>query len=470
MEALTEDLESYKAVSLLDDYALEFKFFRIPNKDNLTIYKKLFCKILGVKDIIIYYKKNLKEDYYIYSFYKEDKLIYTDKDTYVNIIENINKLESDDIFYSDSKSLEKYNDYQNLNRARKVKDLNGLVLIKDRKLAIEENIDHMHYSQNPDRIFKFLNTEPKFINFFPHSDVDTKLNLENIDNKKLPHYNLIHDDKYKLLNILGNHNLNFSPEDINYYLLNNKLPFSSYSELREHLKKYYSTPKDVYYSTFKKDSEDAHNYLLGRDRVMVLEEPVGYNVYTNEPIDLEEEKNMKAKYLEKIKEKENSPMVVDTIMTNKELINLEVVDNKFYNPEIDFKNYLYKDKYHYGFYSNGIYKGSLNIDKEKSKAIDPEDMSLEILEDTDDFYTILISSGRETIELDFFYIPKDKIVFTENMIIKLWRLGYFLTAFGKAVYKNENRVLESELTVPEWFYSQDKDSYKKLTKIISKIN
>ena len=92
-----------------------------------------------------------------------------------------------------------------------------------------------------------------------------------------------------------NHNLNFSPEDINYYLLNNKLPFSSYSELREHLKKYYSTPKDVYYSTFKKDSEDAHNYLLGRDRVMVLEEPVGYNVYTNEPIDLEEEKNMKAK-------------------------------------------------------------------------------------------------------------------------------------------------------------------------------
>ena len=146
----------------LESYALEFNFFSEPSPEKNKIKKALIKKILGIKKLEVYYKKNLEKDYYIYSFYQGERLLYTDNLNYNKIIENLNKVEKDDLLYSDNKDLEIYNNFHNGLKNLKSKNLEGLKIVKDKGLKVHEDIEDLYYSKNPDRIFKFLGLENKF--------------------------------------------------------------------------------------------------------------------------------------------------------------------------------------------------------------------------------------------------------------------------------------------------------------------
>ena len=449
--------------------ALELVYYKIIPENLLKIKKKLIKEVLELEEVFSYVKKNHIKDYYIYLFYNREGIIYTSKEILMNIIKDLDRIENDDIIYSDNEKLYEYNNIVN-NKKIKTKDIKSLKLVNDKSLEITENIDHLHHSKLPDRIYNFLSIEPIFINFFPHKDSYEKNNLEMIDKGQLPHYKLLHTNKYSLLNILVNHCLNFTPEEIHYYMLNNKLPFINYVSLKSDLKDYYNSEKNLTYNFFKEDEPSACNYLLGRDHIILLKENNGYNVYSKEPEDLEEEKNMRKKYIEKINKLEKGYLVDYNNLSNKELINLEFFDSDIYSKE-GFQNYHYMDNYHYGFFNNGIYKSAADKNSLNSLNIDPYYFTVKLLEEEmENYYTILLKTFKETIELNYFYIPKEQTVLMENLIIKLWKKGYLLTHFGKAVYNNEKEIIENVLVVPEWFHSENLESYKKLLKIISKIN
>lgn len=442
---------------------LEFIFFNKPSREKMKIKKILVKKILELDNVIIFYKHNIIKDYYIYSFYSLEKLIYTTKENYLKLLKAFDSIENDDIFYSDNLVLENYNNYHNIAKKFKSKNINNVRLVKDKNLTLVDNLKNHHYSKNPSRTEKFLGLDRKFLNFFNYIDIHQKVNLENIEKEKLPHYRLIKKDKYNLLDILANHSLNFNLEEINYYLLHDSIPFINYESLKNHLEKYHNKEKNTYYTKFEKDSEAACKYLLAKNNVIILEEKNGFNVYTKEKI--EDVKNLDEgvkNYIEKIKAVDNDFLIPYNNMSNKDLINIEFLHDKI--------SISKNKKYHHGFYSNGIYKSSLNIDKEEIKDIDKEKIEIKILDELEkDFYTILIKVNRETIELNYFYIPMDKLILTRNMIEKMWKRGCFLKHFGKANYLNTDTILESQLIVPEWLYSDDLKSFRKLTKIISNI-
>ena len=266
------------------------------------------------------------------------------------------------------------------------------------------------------------------------------------------------------------HHLNFTAEELHNHLLNDRIPYINYNSLKKDLEKYYKDPKDDCFEIYKENDEDAYNYLLGRDKIIVLEELDGYHVYSEKKEDPIEEKEMRKKYLDKLKKLDNGDIYDNSLVTNKELINLEIDNNKILNSE-ETVDHLKKGNYHYGFYDNGLYKNGIKKDKKALDDISDKDVEIEFFKEQEDsMYTILIYYGKTPIEINYFYIPDSKIILMENMILRLWRRGVFFTHFGEANYHNSKEILENCLRVPEWFYSDDDKSFQKLMKIISKIN
>ena len=150
-------------------------------------------------------------------------------------------------------------------------------------------------------------------------------------------------------------------------------------------------------------------------------------------------------------------------MTNKEIINLEIVDDQICSDD--------EEKFfHTGFYDNGVYTAHKNkITLKKLPRIDSKILDINFYLEEDDFYTIIIKINKISIELNDFYIPTDKEFLLNSKIEQIWEKGCFLSSFGKAVYINEGKILERELKVPEWLFSDDKISFNKLIKKINTI-
>lgn len=400
---------------------LEFKEYKENTKEELDNRVIIIKKYLNLKNVRYTKQYNIKRKYYIYLYYFMGEIIEVEKEKLQEILKLVVK--------------------------------NDLIL---------EN--KQHFSNKPLRIIKFLNIFPENNNYFNFQDLYHKDQMENIDKYKLPLYKVMKENKYALLNLLKSHFLNYTDEDINYFLVHDRFPFLNYQHLKDNLKKYHGQEKEKYYKIFKNFEEDAHVYLLGRHEVIVTQEPEGYNVYTKEPYRGEnEEKNMRNLYINKLDNQvsNNLQLFLDN-MSNKEIINLEIKNN---TAEAS------KDKnYHFGYYGNGIYKCPQEFEKEENISIDKNLLEIEILPDYEKFYSILLKINETLIELDYFYIPDDKEFILEALLEKLWQRGYFLSDFGKAVYINEKEILNTELRTPKWLTSYDKESFEELIKKINNLN
>ena len=420
-----------------ENFPLEFKEYKNYNENLLLLRKKLIEKTLDLKKVNFYHKKDIKKGLNIYIFYQMGEIIYLEKKKLIEILTSINNIK-----------------------------------IKEKEENIE--LDNKYLAQNPRLITSFLNLFPTIKGkFFDYNDIYDRENMERIDKYQVPLYKVFRENKYGLLNILKNHKLNYCPCDINHFLLHDRIPFINYEELKESLKKYYGFKKEDYHKIFKKDKEDTCLYLMGRNEVIVVEDPEGYNVFTkNPPMDKDEESSARQKYIEKLDNTvENNKEISFDIMSNKDILNLEIIDNKAYSIPPISKDIDKKNNYHRGYYDNGIYEcEKIKEEKEKLKTIDPKLIKIEIMLDYDNFYNVVISFKDKIIELNYFYIPNDKEFIVKVNLEKLWERGYFLTPFGKAVYTNDNVILESELSKPEWLKSFDKPEFDKLIKYISTIS
>ena len=464
-----------------EKWVLQIKEYRNYNQELLLIRQKLIEKILGLKNVNYYHKKDIKKGMNIYIFFQMGEIIYLEKEKITDILTSINKLENDDIFFSDNYELEIYN----RSNFSKTKDIEGVKVIKDKNknIKIEKELKNKYLSQNPKMITTFLNLFPTVKGkFFEYNDVYDRENMERIDKYQVPLYKVFRENKFALLNILKNHKLNYCPDDINHFLLHDRIPFINYDELKESLGKYYDTKKEPYHKIFKKDKEDTCLYLMGRNEVIVVEDPEGHNIYSKSPlVDKEEELLMRQNYINKFdKIVENNKEIHLDIMSNKDILNIEINNNRAYVNPINPKDMDKKNNYHRGYYDNGIYEceedimsnkenDRHDIGEEKLKTVDSKLIGIEIMLDYDDFYNVIIEIETKIIELMYFHIPKDKEFILKANIEKLWEKGHFLSPFGKAVYSNDNVILEKELSKPEWLKSSDKHEFDRLIKYISTI-
>ena len=400
---------------------LEFKEYKENTKEELDNRVRIIKKHLNLKNVKYTEQYNIKKDYYVFLYFFMGDIIEVDNETLKEILK----------------------------------------LFQEKKIIKENN---QHYSKKPKRIAKFLNILPKNLNFFDFDSVYQKDHMENIDKYKLPLYKIMKENKYALLNILKSHSLFYTHEDINYFLTHDRFPFLNYDHLKENLKKYHGQEKEKYYKIYKDFEEDAQLYLLGRNEIIITKEPENYIIYSKQPYKGEiEEKNMKLSYIKNLDKKaNNSEILFLENMSNKELINLELKDSILKPSE--------EDIYHYGYYNNGLYKCSQELEKEENLNINKDLIKIEILPDYEKFYTVLINVNGEFIELNYFYIPDDKEFILEALLEKLWQKGYFLSNFGKGVYLNENIILNTELRTPEWLTSYDRVSFDELIKKINNLN
>lgn len=440
----------------MDKRPLEFKEYKNYSRELLEIRKRIIKKYLNFNNLDCNFSYNPCKNQYTYTYYNRQGVIYLKKEDLNEILISINQLDNKDIIFSDNQFLEKYNHHINRRKRYQVKEIMGVKTVKkDHNLVIRKEIKNKHYSENPERIKNFLSIFPEINNFFHYDNVYEKENLSNIDKYKLPLYKLMKENKYALLKLLKNHNFNYTPEDINHFLLHDRLPFCNYQELRKNLESYHNMPKEKYHKIFKKHQEEACLYLLGRDEVIILEEPSGFNVYTKKEYDQDEEEIMKDRYIEKFKKTVNDPFDVTLdYLNNKEIINIEIIDGKAYNNQ--------NKQYHRGFFSNGLYQCEEELEKKENLDINTSFLDIEIFPEMGNFHTIIISSGSKFIEVPYFYIPNDKEFILDSFIEKLWQKGKFLTHFGKAVYLNENKILESELILPDFFQSSNKKEFEDL--------
>lgn len=420
-----------------DKLVLQIKEYKNYDKSLLNIRKKLVADILGLKKVNFYHKKDLKKGINFYIFYEMGDIIYLEKKRLLEVLEKINKIE----------------------KIEEQEEMEGKIRVKNHDLATS-----------------FLSIYPRLIKkqfYFDYQDIYDKEHLERIDKYKVPLYKVFRENKYALLKILKNHQLNYTPKDINYFLLHDRIPFINYDHLKENLEKYYKVRKENYHKIFKKDLEDACLYLMGRNEVILVEEPEGYNIYTKKEEDKDEEILMKRKYIERFdkKVKNHREVAVDTL-SNKELLNLEIIDNIV---QLDNRNPIDIDKknnYHWGYYDNGIYQCEENLEeKKKLKPISNDLIDIKFLLDYDNYHNVIIEvEGSENlIDIMYFYIPKDKEFVLRASLEKLWEKGYFLSPFGKAVYSNDEKILEDQLVKPEWIQSSNKKEFDKLIKYISAI-
>lgn len=451
---------------------LEFKEYRNYNGDLLKLRNKMIEKVLGLKNINCDYRYDTDKKQFTYLYSQNNEIIFLEKEKLLEILKNINLLDNGDTFFSDSDELEKFNRYHNRDGKFNLRDVGGLKVHRGKELKIKEHLDDYHHSKNPTRIIKFLDVSPKAFHFFPWQDIYHKENMQRIDKYKLPLYKVMKENKFALLNILRNHCLNYTPEDINHFLLHDRIPFINYEELKENLTKYYGEEKKKYYKIFKKDEEDALLYPLGRDSIVITREPMGFNVYSHEPyIGPVEEAQMRNKYFDKFNSlvKNNDQIPLDA-MTNKEILNLEIIDDEAHqNPEVP-NSLNQQDNYHWGYFDNGIYKSHQGHEKVKPLKIKSDLIEIEILPEDENFHSIVIDVCKEKLYIDYFYIPEDKEFIIKTLLEKMWERGYFLTHFGKAVYQNEGKILTHQLVLPEWLSCYDKEEFNRLVKKINTLN
>ena len=424
-----------------ENYPLQIKEYKNFNQNLLLVRKKLIEKILGLKKINYYHKKDIKKGLNIYVFYQMRGIIYLEK---------------------------LYN--QNRSKNIKTKDIEGVKVMKDDNIKLIENLKGKYLAENPSLIKSFLSVYPTVKGkFFEYNNVYEREHMERIDKYKVPMYKVHRENKFALLKILKNHKLNYCPEDINYFLLHDRIPFINYEELKESLGKYYNMKKENYHKIFKRDKEDACLYLMGRNEVIVVEDPEGYNLFTKTPkANPEEEEKMRQDYIDRFDKKiKNNKEIHLDIMSNKDILNIEIVNNNAYTNPLNPKNMDKKNNYHRGYYDNGIYKCEKNDEKEKLKTIEKDLINIEIILDYENFYNIIIEIGEEIIELIYFHIPDNKEFILRANIEKLWEKGHFLSPFGKAVYSNDNVILGKELSKPDWLISSDDYEFDRLIKYIS---
>lgn len=402
---------------------LEFKEFIIKEQIQLNNRKKVIEKELNLKNVKYTSQYNDEKGYYIYLYYYMEEIIMLEKDK-----------------------------------------LNYILSLLNEKKEINDENDKLYKSKNPRRIINFLDIYPENFNYFKFDTIYDKEHMERIDKYQLPLYKVMKENKYALLKILKTHSLNYDHDDINHFLLHDRIPFINYEDLKKNLTKFYNIKKEEYHKIFKKNHEEACLYLMARNEVIITEEPMGFNVYSKEPYRGENEENlMRSLYITKIDNqvKNNRNFFLDN-MSNKEIINLVIDKNKIAKTSE-------KNIYHHGYYDNGIYKCEKELDKEKIK-IDDKLIKIEIVLDYENFYNILIKIGKENIDLDYFYIPEDKEFILSSILEKLWEKGYFLSQFGKAIYLNEDKILESELRIPKWLISNNKKDFENLIKKINNLN
>ena len=453
----------------------EFKQFDIYNPKMMFMRKKILEKKLDLEDIKCFVKKDLKENSYIYLYYHNHNAILLYEKDFDEIIKIFNELDNKDDYFSDNIHLEKYNKFLNRDKDFKIKNISDITVLyhhsmsddkeppalsEAREIKIVEKSDDLnlvrelknhHYSPNPKRILNFIPIFPVNLNFFKHDNIYEKEILEDIDNLKLPHYKLYNENKYALLKVLKSQFLNHSLENMNYYLLHDAVPFVNYEHLKNNLTKYYSEEKENYKTVCKKSLNESCLYLLGSDEVIITKEPKCYNIYTKSD---EEEENMRKRYISKF----------DKMAQNNHQIDLENLNNyDIINYSLEGNEAVKKDeKYQHGFYSNGIYKAVQGYEKEKFDKIDKDLIEIEIENNYKNFYNVEIKIGNEILDLNYFYIPKDREFIFKIYLINLWEKGIFLTDFGKAVYKNENVILPKTVKIPEWLSSNNTEDFDKL--------
>lgn len=480
----------------MNEYLLELKEYKNYNEDLLLIRKKIIEQKLSLKNINYTIKKNIIKGYYIYLYYHKSSPILINKEKLDEILIDINKLENDDKFFSNSEELTIFNKYINNIKDDNLKDISSIKIYRkdlsfpalplerdnNNNIKIIEDFDNKYLSKNHHRIKLFLNISPfTSTKIFKYNDIYEKEMLKNIDKNKLPLYKLMKENKFALLDVLKSHPINFSPNDINYFLINDRLPFINYKDLQDNLKEYYKMEKFDYFKISKKEEEEACLYLLGKNEIIMLEDLEGYHIYSRD-IHISNVNEMRNKYMEKFDSIiENKYDINLEIMTNKEILNMEFHNNKAfinYDNEIinpfskDLIDQNKKDNYHRGFYHNGLYKSYTNNLNNNKKFKIKNKIKIEFLLEDSDYYTILITPNLKEVinfklEINNFYIPDNKEFILQSSIEKLWELGYFLTSFGKAVENNENIILNEELIIPTWFISNDLNEFDNLIRHIS---